>query len=101
YLIKGIIEGLADYLAIEIEFKQAVIKDMHPGRAATLHVNDDLIGYMGQVHPSLAKEKDIKETFVFDLNLAYLLEVKRPDLLSTQIPKYPSILRVSAVVGAE
>ncbi len=33
YLVKGIIEGLADYLAIEIEFKQAVITDMHPGRA--------------------------------------------------------------------
>src|SRR5699024_2555818 len=101
YLIKGIIEGLADYLAIEIEFKQAVIKDMHPGRAATLHVNDELIGFMGQVHPSLAKEKDLKETFVFDLNLAYLLEAKRPELLYTPIPKYPSILRDIAVVVEE
>src|SRR5699024_11546862 len=101
YLIKGIIEELADYLAIEIEYKQAVIKDMHQGRAATLHVNDELIGFMGQVHPSLAKEKDLKETFVFDLNLAYLLGVKRPELLYTPIPKYPSILRDIAVVVEE
>lgn len=98
YLVKGIIEGLANYLAIEIEFKQAVIADMHPGRAATLHVNDKLIGFMGQIHPSLAKEKDLKETFVFDLNLTYLLEIKRPELLYTPIPKYPSILRDIAVI---
>ncbi len=53
---------------------------------------------MGQVHPILAKEKDLKETFVFDLNLAYLLNIKRPELLYTPIPKYPSILRDIAVV---
>src|SRR5699024_3298094 len=47
---------------------------------------------------SLAKEKDLKETFIFDLNLAYLLEVKRPELLYTPIPKYPSILRDIAIV---
>src|SRR5699024_4577778 len=101
YLVKGIIEGLADYLSINIEFKQAVIDDMHPGRAATLHVNDDLIGFMGQIHPNLAKEKDLKETFVFDLNLAYLLDVERPELLYKPIPKYPSILRDIAIVVDE
>lgn len=101
YLVKGIIEGLADYLSINIEFKQAVIQDMHPGRAATLHVNGDLIGFLGQIHPSLAKEKDLKETFVFDLNLSYLLENERPELLYTPIPKYPSILRDIAIVVDE
>ena len=101
YLVKGIIEGLADYLSIDIEFKQAVIDDMHPGRAATLHVNGDLIGFMGQIHPNLAKEKDLKETFVFDLNLAYLLDVKRPELLYKPIPKYPSILRDIAIIVDE
>ncbi len=98
YLVKGLIEGLADYLSINIEFKQAVIDDMHPGRAASLHINGDLIGFMGQIHPSLAKEKDLKETFVFDLNLAYLLEVERPELIYTAIPKYPSILRDIAII---
>ncbi len=101
YLVKGIIEGLADYLSIDIEFKQAVIDDMHPGRAATLHVNNDLIGFMGQIHPNLAKEKDLKETFVFDLNLDYLLDVERPELLYKPIPKYPSILRDIAIVVDE
>src|SRR5690625_3143117 len=48
-----------------------------------------------------SKEKDLKETFVFDLNLAYLLEAKRPELLYTPIPKYPSILRDIAVVVEE
>lgn len=101
YLVKGIIEGLFDYLAIEIEFKQAVIDDMHPGRAATIYVNGELIGFMGQIHPSLAKEKDLKKTFVFDLNLTYLLAIKRPELVYTPIPKYPSILRDIAVVVDE
>lgn len=98
YLVKGIIEGLADYLSIEIKFEQATLDDLHPGRAANLLLNDEIIGFMGQVHPLLTKEKDLKETFVFDLDLERLLNLEREALIYQPIPQYPSILRDVAFV---
>lgn len=98
YLVKGIIEGLSEYLNVPFEFKQAVIEDMHPGRAATIYLDDKLIGFMGQIHPNLAKKQDLKETFVFDLNLEFILGMDRKELLYTPIPKYPSMIRDVAFV---
>ena len=101
FVVKGIVEGLLDYLKIEATFKQAKLDDMHPGRCAILEVGENVIGFLGQIHPNLAKELDIKDTYVFDLNVEKLLELADdvPDYQS--IPKYPSIMRDIAFVVDE
>lgn len=101
YVVKGIIEGLAHYLKIPIEFTQAKIADMHPGRCALLSTNEQTIGFIGQLHPTLAKEKDLKETYVFDLDLETLLDLHDSTPGYKQIPKYPSITRDIAFVVHE
>ena len=101
YVVKGIIEGLADYLNIPIEFKQAVLDDMHPGRSALLSIDGQTIGFIGQLHPEVAKEKEIKETYVFDLDVDTLLDVHDRTPGYKQIPKYPAITRDIAFVVQE
>ena len=32
------------------------IKDMHPGRTAEVLLNGEVIGFVGQVHPTVQKE---------------------------------------------
>src|SRR5690625_380846 len=98
YVIKGIVEGLFDYLNISVQFEQAVVPDMHPGRCATIHVDGKTIGFMGQVHPTIAKRKDLKDTYVFDLDMEYLLTITRTTYTYEPIPKHPSILRDIAFV---
>ncbi len=101
YVVKGIIEGLFRYLNIHVTYEQAVVQDMHPGRCATIHVGNSQIGFFGQVHPNITKRQDLKETFVFDINMEYLLNSTRSELAYEVIPKYPSILRDIAFVVNE
>ncbi len=60
YVVKGIVEGLFRYLNIDVTYEQAVLKDMHPGRRATIFAGDKLIGFLGQVHPNISKRKRFK-----------------------------------------
>src|SRR5690625_4761114 len=39
YVVKGIVEWLFRYLNMDVTFEQAVVKDMHPGRCATVHAS--------------------------------------------------------------
>lgn len=98
YLVKGIVEGLFDFLDVEVSFKQAKHPDLHPGRCAVIAINDQTVGYLGQVHPKLEKTMDIKETYVFDIDMDYVFEVYRNTIGYKPIPKYPSVSRDIAFI---
>ena len=78
YVAKGVLEVLFDELGLtkEIAYRQVEIKDMHPGRTAEIVLNDEVIGFVGQVHPTIQKEMDIKETYVFELSFKALAEAR-------------------------
>src|SRR5699024_1105338 len=98
YVVKGILEGLFEYLKIPITFKQATLADMHPGRCATISIAHQTIGFLGQVHPLLAREMDLKETYVFEVNMEAVLEACEHESTYESIPKYPSIKRDIAFI---
>ncbi len=98
YLVKGIVEGLFDFLNIQVSFEQAKLQDMHPGRCATIKVNNHVVGFIGQVHPKLEKAMDIKETYVFDVDMETVLAVYNNTPGYSQIPKYPSVSRDIAFI---
>src|SRR5699024_10286382 len=98
HVVKGMLDGLFDYIRIPVTFSKGTMKDMHPGRCAFLSVGEEVIGYMGQVHPKVARSFDSKDTYVFDLNFDRILELyERKEQFST-IPKYPAITRDIAFV---
>jgi len=100
YVVKGVLEALCDSLGIteKISYRQAVIKDMHPGRTAEVLLNDEVIGFIGQVHPTVQKDYDIKETYVFELSFKALAEADVEPIAYEMIPRYPSITRDIALV---
>src|SRR5699024_6504241 len=81
--------------------EQAVVDGMHPGRCATLTLDNKQIGFLGQVHPNVAKEYDLKETYVFDIDMEYILQTTDIEFTYEAVPKYPSILRDIAFVVDE
>ncbi|MEC3838940.1 phenylalanine--tRNA ligase subunit beta [Bacillus amyloliquefaciens] len=101
FVVKGIVEGLLHQLNVSdrIEFVQSERKNMHPGRTANILLNGSLAGFIGQVHPAMEKELDIKETYVFELDLHALLTEETEPLVYTPIPKYPSVTRDIALVA--
>ncbi|WP_026906390.1 phenylalanine--tRNA ligase subunit beta [Paucisalibacillus globulus] len=98
YLVKGIVEGLFEHLELPLTIIQAQLPDMHPGRTASLLLDGKEIGFMGQLHPGLEKEMDLKETYVFDINMEAVLEAHHHEPSYTQIPRYPSVTRDIAFV---
>jgi phenylalanyl-tRNA synthetase beta chain len=100
FVIKGILEGMFAKLGLleQVQFVQAQVDGMHPGRTAELHLNGEKIGFIGQVHPTVQKELDLKDTYVFELSLKAVLEAETPALQYEAIPRFPSITRDIALV---
>ena len=74
------------------------MEGMHPGRTAEILLNGNVIGFIGQIHPTMQKALDLKETYVFELTLKALLEAETAPLHYTAIPRFPSITRDIALV---
>lgn len=101
YVVKGIVEGLLHHLNIPVTFKQDRLENMHPGRCATVYIDDQVIGFMGQMHPLLAEKWDLHETYIFDIDMDRCLENYEPNAGYEPIPKYPSIERDIAFIMDE
>ncbi|BDG37049.1 phenylalanine--tRNA ligase subunit beta [Saccharococcus caldoxylosilyticus] len=103
YVTKGILDGLFELLGLtnRIEYKQAKREHMHPGRTADILLDGKTIGFVGQLHPVVQKEYDLKETYVFELALTDLLNAEVEDIRYSPIPRFPSITRDIALVVDE
>ncbi len=101
FVIKGILAGLFEKLGLtdQVEFVQAKVSGMHPGRTAQVRLNGSDIGFVGQIHPNVQKELDLKDTYVFELSLKALLEAETTPLQYVTIPRFPSITRDIALVA--
>jgi phenylalanyl-tRNA synthetase beta chain len=100
YVLKGILEGLFAKLGLSesVTYVQAKVDNMHPGRTAEIHLNGERIGFIGQVHPTMQKELDLKDTYVFELSLKAVLDEATAALRYEAIPRFPSITRDIALV---
>ena len=66
----------------------------HPGRCAKVSVDGVDVGYIGQVHPLVAKNYGIDtEVYCAEINLTELFLHKLPDPTYVPLPKYPAVSR--------
>ncbi len=93
YVIKGIVEKIASSLDVELTFRKVdEVSALHPGISSAIYLKDVLIGYIGKIHPSMEEHYDIKNVYVFELDLGFLKEAK-PIVKMEAISKFPSISR--------
>jgi len=70
FYVKGILEALFARLGLEVTYTAtSEIASLHPGRTALISLGDQVLGFLGQVHPITAKAYDIPETYVAPLHL--------------------------------
>lgn len=101
YTVKGILEQLLTNLAIagKVSYRANDQRDeMHPGRTADVYLDDQLIGFLGQVHPVTAQAYKIPETYVMELDLSQLETAPRLDHHYEPISKYPTVTRDVALL---
>ncbi|MCD8914519.1 phenylalanine--tRNA ligase subunit beta [Staphylococcus simulans] len=94
YLAKGILDAVAEKLDIEFGYQATQIDGLHPGRTAQVLINDEVIGFIGELHPQLAEGNDLKQrTYVFELNYDKIMDVSVGYINYQPIPKYPGVTR--------
>jgi phenylalanyl-tRNA synthetase beta chain len=100
YVVKGIIENLLNYLGLNRRYTfttNNLLADLHPGRSCNIIVDNENIGFIGQVHPLISK----KEIYVFELNIDKLFNKKVRNIKSKEINKYPSVNKDVAFIVKE
>lgn len=98
FVLKGIVEALAEKLGVELTFERGQMDGLHPGRTAFIMLDGKRIGVIGDLHPTEQKSRDLKTTIVMELNLQEVLNKSTEALMYTPVPRYPSISRDVALV---
>ena len=100
YLVKGILNQLFKKLDLDISYVllDKECKEMHPNRSALMYLGDELIGYVGQVHPEFAHYNDLDDVYVAEINLSNIINSKKEIKKYHPIQKLPSIERDLALV---
>jgi phenylalanyl-tRNA synthetase beta chain len=100
FVLKGILEGLMSELDLSerITYESGEVENMHPGRTAIVKLDGIPVGFVGQLHPALQKDLDLKDSYVFELNATSLVEAETEQMVYQTLPRYPSITRDIALV---
>ncbi|SFP71914.1 phenylalanine--tRNA ligase subunit beta [Salibacterium halotolerans] len=100
FVIKGILEGLFNELGVasEVAFVRSSQAELHPGRSADIYLNGTYAGFTGQLHPSVEKEWDLKEAYVFQLDMDLILSYDAVSVFYETVPRYPAVTRDIALV---
>lgn len=106
YTMKGVVEELFDKLGMheKVEYDPSDKKSfLHPGRQADIVYHGNVIGYLGEIHPTVAANYAIKErVYVAVLDMPYIVEYASFDRKYRGIAKFPAVTRdLSMVVPKE
>ncbi len=71
---------------------------LHPGQTAEIQREGKVVGYLGALHPELAKALDLdRQVFVFELVLADVVEGRLPKF--SELSKFPETRRDLALIA--
>jgi len=101
--IKGVVEELLNILKID-HIKFACMPDnsctyTRPGHTAQILQEKKFIGLVGEIHPQVLSNFDLKQTaFIFELDLNVISDLIPGTIRSKPIPKFPSISRDITII---
>ena len=103
--MKGLVEGLFAALGIEqsrYRFDRFVDEghELHPGKAARIIFQNQVIGVMGELHPNQIEKYDLGKTsaVALEINIELLLAAKVSETKMAPISRFPSVSRDLAFV---
>ena len=101
FTLKGDVEAVLKSLRIRgVRFEaDKGNPSFHPGRCATLWVDEDCIGTVGQVHPDVAAAFGVDtELYAAELKLPEMLAHRAGDPVYAPLPRFPAITRDLALL---
>ncbi len=101
FTLKGVVEGIISTFCYgqKVQFVPAKKSFLHPTRGAEIVINDVVVGYLGQIHPSIIDKLDAdKPVFGAEIYYTKLEQVFNQRIVAKSISKFPSIERDLAVI---
>ena len=103
YFLKGILDSLFMHLGVNITYQPASgYPSLHPGRAASLCADGQVLGMIGEIHPEVQKNFAVKERVcVFELDMEALFKLYSGRMMMQNFSRFPMVSRDLALVVKE
>ena len=98
YLLKGILDTIASRFNFKINYQASSLNPtFHPGRFADITHNNEVIGFIGELHPKFAKDNDVLNTIVLEISLKGFTK-EQGKFKYHSLNKFPTVERDLAIV---
>lgn len=82
----------------ELTYERSTLAFLHPGQSATLLLHGVVVGWMGQLHPSVSAQLDLPTAWVAQLALEPIFSVNRAESEINTPSKFPLVRRDIALL---
>lgn len=100
--MKGCVEEMIDKLGIRPVVTYVPADDrpyLHPGRHADVVINDEIVGYLGEIHPEVADNYNLgTKTYVAVMDVELLAKYADFDVKYEGVAKFPAVTRDISLV---
>jgi phenylalanyl-tRNA synthetase beta chain len=91
---KGDVESLLEPFTRNIAFDRGAEEYLHPGRSARVRANGVAVGQFGQIHPSLAAARKLRQdVFLAEFDLEQLYKIGLRTVKFVPLGRYPAVER--------
>lgn len=101
YDAKGVVENIFDQLNIaHVTFDSSNVDNYyHPGKACNIRLNKEIIGSLGEIHPSVQENYGLeKPIYFFELNFEKLVVYSKEEVAACAPPRFPDTTRDIAMI---
>jgi len=88
--VKADVEALLSFSEADSIFTAAENPVLHPGQSACIRQNDEIVGWVGALHPEVQKALDIDQR-------VYVFELKQSAIVNNNVPAFSPLSRFPEV----
>jgi phenylalanyl-tRNA synthetase beta chain len=102
YAAKALVEALMVPTGLPWELEPGERPYLHPGRSASILAGDERkIGWIGELHPLVARAWDLDQAAAFEIDTDMLVELHPGPAMAEDLTTFPALLQDIAVVVPE
>jgi phenylalanyl-tRNA synthetase beta chain len=98
FAAKGVVSALLDALRVEWDCIEGKQPFLHPGRAAAVVVDGSSVGWIGELHPSIAAEWEVGRVAAFEIDLDAVIAAVPGAVRYVDYTSFPEVRQDLAVV---
>jgi len=95
YKMKGTVSKIMENNNIKYSIEPEInLPYYHPGKTASITVRNQIVGFIGEMHPKVCDNYNIKsKVYICTLDMELLQESSKKNLKYKPLPKYPAVTR--------